>query len=284
MSTRLEAHREPGAAPTVAPGGSVEATSIVVLVDYDGTIARSDVSDEVMWRHADRDAWAPLEAAYLRGDIGSRRLLARQAALLHGDTAEIAAIGDDQEFDPHFVPFVGFLRDRSIAVEVVSDGFGYFVGPSLARLGLADLPVFTARTAFPPGRVEIAFPHGHPTCRVCGTCKRQRILLHQDAGRHVVFIGDGFSDLYAAAHADTVFAKDHLADLCADRGWPYRAWDSFADIQAALAELLASGVPAPRQRPFICGPEVWPDGTMDPLWTRPPAPRAVAGEAPDGPS
>jgi hypothetical protein len=90
-----------------------------------------------------------------------------------------------------------------------------------------------------------------------------------------VFIGDGFSDLYAAGHADTVFAKDHLAEICADRGWAFRAWDSFADIQAALAELLAGGVPPPRLRPFICGPEVWPEGTTTPLWTRRPAPRTV---------
>ena len=248
----------------------------MVLVDYDGTIARSDVSDEVMWRYADRDAWAPLEAAYLQGIIGSRTLLSRQAALLHGRPDRIATIGDDQELDPHFLPFVAFLRDRSIRVEVVSDGFGFFVGPSLERLGLGDLPVYTARTSFPRDRVEVDFPDGHPGCRVCGTCKRERILVHQRAGRLVVFVGDGFSDLYAAAHADVVFAKDHLAELCADRGWPYRPWATFADIQAAIVELLAEGVRAPRQRPFICGPEVWPVGTDEPIWDRAPAPRAAA--------
>jgi 2,3-diketo-5-methylthio-1-phosphopentane phosphatase len=248
---------------------------LVVLVDYDGTIARSDVSDEVMWRYADRAAWAPLEAAYLRGDIGSRTLLTDQAALLHGDTERIGAIGDDQPLDPHFVPLVEFLRERSIAIEVVSDGFGFFVAPSLARIGLGDIPVFTARTTFPPGSAEVAFPAGHPACHVCGTCKRERILVHQRAGRHVVFIGDGFSDLYAAAHADTVFAKDHLAEICADRGWPYQAWRTFAEIQAALEALLADGIPLPRIRPFICGPEVWPAGTEEPRWERRPAARTT---------
>lgn len=252
---------------------------LVILIDYDGTIARSDVSDEVMWRHADRAAWAPLEAAYLRGEIGSRTLLSRQAGLLHGDTERIASIGDDQPVDPHFVPFVAFLRERSIPIEVVSDGFGFFVGPSLERIGLGDLPVFTARTSFPPGAVAIDFPAGHPRCRVCGTCKRERILVHQRAGSHVVFVGDGFSDLYAANHADTVFAKDHLAELCADQGWPYRPWQSFADIQAAIGELLERGAPPPRIRPFICGPEAWPPGTAEPLWKRPPAPRAGTAES-----
>ncbi|HEV7809865.1 MAG TPA: HAD-IB family phosphatase [Candidatus Limnocylindrales bacterium] len=245
---------------------------LVVLIDYDGTIARSDVSDEVMWRYADRTAWAPLESAYLRGDIGSRTLLSRQAALLHGETERIAAIGDDQALDPHFVPFVEFLRGRGIPIEVVSDGFGFFVGPSLARIGLADVPVFTARTSFPPGEVSIDFPAAHPVCRVCGTCKRERILVHQRAGAHVVFVGDGFSDLYAANHADTVFAKDHLAELCRHQGWPFHSWDTFADIQAAIGALLARRIPPPRARPFICGPEAWPVGTEEPIWERPPGP------------
>jgi len=65
---------------------------LVVLVDFDGTIARLDLSDEVMRRYADLDAWAPLEAAYLAGEIGSRTLLTRQAAILHGETGEIATV------------------------------------------------------------------------------------------------------------------------------------------------------------------------------------------------
>jgi 2-hydroxy-3-keto-5-methylthiopentenyl-1-phosphate phosphatase len=251
---------------------------LVVLIDFDGTIARADVSDEVMYRFVDRAAWAPLEAAYLRGDIGSRTLLTRQAALLHGDMTEVAGIGETEELDPFFIPFVAAMRERGVPIEVVSDGFGFFVRPALARMDLAALPVFTARTTFAGGTARIDFPDGHPTCRVCGTCKRERILRHQAAGQFVVFVGDGFSDLYAAAHADLVYAKDHLAELCAGQGWPYRPWASFEDIQAEILALLDDGVPEPRPRRFICGPEAWPAGTREPIWeTRP----AVRSSVPD---
>ena len=248
---------------------------LVVLFDFDGTIARLDLSDEVMRRYADVEAWAPLEAAYLTGEIGSRTLLTRQAALLHGDTARIAGMADDEELDAEFRPFVDDLRARGGLVEVVSDGFGFFVRPALQRLGLGDLPVFSARTSFPSDAVSIEFPAGHPRCWVCGTCKRERILIHQAAGRFTVFVGDGFSDLYAAAHADLVFAKEHLATLCADRGWPYREWTTFADIRSVVLQLLDRAVPRPTPRPFVCGPEVWPSGTTEPRWDRPPAPRPV---------
>jgi 2-hydroxy-3-keto-5-methylthiopentenyl-1-phosphate phosphatase len=261
----------------VTPGpGPAGASPLVVLIDFDGTIARVDVSDEVMVRFADRDAWAPLEAAYLRGTIGSRTLLTDQAALLHGDMTPIASIGEGEQLDPGFIPFVERLRAHGIPIEVVSDGFGFFVRPSLERMELADLPVYTARTTFSDDGADIDFPAGHPICRVCGTCKRERILVHQAAGRFVVFIGDGLSDMYAAGHADLVYAKDHLVDICAAQGWPYRPWTSFAEIGAELEGLMADGVPSPRARPFICGPEVWPAGTTEPLWDRPPAVRRVA--------
>jgi len=255
------------------------APPLVVLFDFDGTIARLDVSDEVMRRHALLDEWAPLEAAYLSGAIGSRTLLTEQAALLHGDPGPIAGMAASAELDPGFRPFVDELRALGVAVEVISDGFGFFVRPSLERLGLGDLPVFTARTTFRADSVAIAFPDGHPACLVCGTCKRERILVHQRAGRYTVFVGDGFSDLYAAGHADLVFAKDHLEAICADRGWPYRPWSTFADIRGIVLDLLGAGVPPPRTRPFMCGPEAWPAGTREPIWDRPPAPRTLEESA-----
>jgi 2-hydroxy-3-keto-5-methylthiopentenyl-1-phosphate phosphatase len=251
--------------------------ALAVLVDFDGTIATADLSDEVMRRHAPLDAWAPLERAYLDGLIGSRELLTRQAALLDDRDGAIEAMGRGEGHDPTFVAFATSLLARGVAVEVVSDGFGFFVEPALRAMGLADVPVFTASTTFDDGRVEIDFPNGHPRCLVCGTCKRERILVHRRAGRHVVFVGDGFSDLYAAAHADTVFAKHHLAELCRERDLPFRAWIDFADVAASIdADLAAGQYAVAVSTEFRCGPEVWPVDTTTPLWGNGLAPRAVA--------
>jgi 2-hydroxy-3-keto-5-methylthiopentenyl-1-phosphate phosphatase len=251
------------------------APMLTVLVDYDGTISISDVSDDVMRRHASLEAWAPLEAAYLGGEIGSRRLLTLQAELLRDHDGAIEAMADAlEDHDPTFVPFVELLRARSIPLEVVSDGFGFFVAPALARMGLGDVPVVTARTSFDGGRVKMDFPNGHARCLVCGTCKRERILAPQRAGRHVIFVGDGMSDLYAAAHADTVYAKDHLAEICLARGWPFEPWNDFADIGRSIAEgLVSARFVTARLRDYVCGPEVWPPGTASPRWAEPPPPR-----------
>ena len=128
-----------------------------------------------------------------------------------------------------------FARAEGIAVEVVSDGLGFFVADGLADVGSGDLRVYSAEMAFGSGRPIIHFPDGHPICQVCGTCKRDPILRHQAMGRHVVFVGDGHSDQYAAAYADTLFAKNELAELCDRRSIGYRPWTTFLDIRNLVA-------------------------------------------------
>jgi 2-hydroxy-3-keto-5-methylthiopentenyl-1-phosphate phosphatase len=264
-------------APPVAP---LEPGSppLAILVDYDGTIALNDVSDQIMAEHVPGD-WEAEAAKYDAGGMGSRRLMAWEIGLIDADPADLYATAAGQPHDPGFVTLVERARAAAIPVEVVSDGFGFFILPALATLGLADLPGVTANTTFSGRAAQIEFPNGHPTCHVCGTCKRERVRAHQAAGRAVVFIGDGESDRYAAGYADVVWAKSALVKLCVEAGWPFRRWTEFVEIDAWLERTLAAlrtdpaSLPVPRARPFFCGPEAWGEGLVDPppgAWPPPP--------------
>jgi len=221
---------------------------------------------------------ARLDALYDGGELGSRELmqwdmdvLPRDAELL---TREAAAMPQDEAFPA----FVSAIRSRGALIEIVSDGFGFYVASNLAALGLDDIPVATNETVVGEGAAGMTFPYGHPSCFVCGTCKRERVRLHQASGRVVVFIGDGTSDRFAAAHADLVFAKGSLARICAAEGWPFSKWDSFADVTTLIEQAFARGrLPTSPgslddwrsryglgPRPFICGPEVWGPGRTTP--------------------
>ena len=198
-------------------------------------------------------------------------VLPRDADLLR---TEAAAMPQDEAF-PGFVEAV---RERGALVEVVSDGLGFYVASNLASLGVRDVPVATNENLVEGGGAGMSFPFGHPSCFVCGTCKRERVRLHQAAGRVVVFVGDGTSDRYAAAHADIVFAKESLARICAAEAWPFVEWQTFADVHDGTERLFAEGrLPmtvddiaewraafANAPRPFICGPEVWGPGRTTP--------------------
>ena len=198
-------------------------------------------------------------------------VLPRDPELLRHEAAEMPQ-------DETFPAFVAAVRERGAHVEIVSDGFGFYVSSNLARLGVGDLFVATNENRVGEGSAGMSFPYGHPACFVCGTCKRERVRLHQAAGRVVVFIGDGTSDRYAAAHADATFAKGSLARICTDAGWPFTPWESFADVAAEVDRAFADGrlpsgldalagwraAHAPGPRPFICGPEVWGPGRTIP--------------------
>ena len=244
---------------------------IALLIDYDGTIAQTDVSDTLMAEFVTAD-WESYVAAYDAGIVGSRKLMHWEVGLITADPAQLMAKAAAQPHDPGFVAFAEAARDAGIPVEVVSDGFGFFIEPALAALGVPWIPVVTADTRFDGPVPTIAFPNGNPACFVCGTCKRNRVLAHQAAGRQVVFIGDGESDRYAAGYADVVFAKDSLAQFCLERGWPFEPWTTFAEIHRWLDERLrcVRRGPVVARRPGRRGARsAGPRSGARTAWTRP---------------
>jgi 2-hydroxy-3-keto-5-methylthiopentenyl-1-phosphate phosphatase len=250
-----------------------------VLVDFDGTVSRLDVGDALLDRHvADQAAVRAQDARYDAGEIGSRELMRWDMDVLPRDAGLLRREALAMPLDGTLAELVAVVRDVDGALEVVSDGLGFYVEELLARDGFGDLPVATNRAVPGEGGAAVVFPYGHPTCHVCGTCKRERVLRHRAAGRAVVLVGDGTSDRYAAAHADVTFAKDSLARFCDRAGWPYVAWERLADVADWLRDALGDGrlprdpggYPAWRERHpvdpwgFICGPEAWGEGRTRP--------------------
>jgi len=269
-------------APSFPSGGA----PVSVLIDYDGTISTHDVGDELLARLFPHPARAAAyDAEYDAGRMGSRDLLRWDMEVLPRDPDLLRAVAASLPQDETFPAFVAAVREAGAAIEIVSDGMGFYVESNLARLdpSLADLPVATNVNPV-AGADVLGFPYGHPRCFVCGTCKRERVRLHQAAGRAVVFIGDGTSDRYAAHHADLVFAKGSLLRWGRATGRSVWAWDTFADVEAWFRMALRDGtLPArPEDGPawraghgsaagFICGPEAWGEGRTTPLPDRAPA-------------
>ena len=259
---------------------------VSVLVDYDGTISRQDVGDALLLAHslADAATVAAKDLAFDAGLVGSRELMQWDLEVLPRDAELLRRTAAGIPDDATFPSFAAAVRAAGAALEIVSDGLGFYVASNLARLdpGLADLPIATNENSL-DGPGGLIFPYGHPRCFVCGTCKRERVRAHGVGGRVVVFVGDGTSDRYAAHHADIVFAKRSLLAWGRETGHAFFEWDRFSEIEgwfrAALADgripATSAGLPAWRaaHRPdvpgFICGPEAWGEG------------RTVPGPAPD---
>jgi len=206
-------------------------------VDFDGTTSEEDVSYRLFERFG-RPGWRELDAEFEREAIGSRECLLRQAALLDAGSAEMLSyVAGHFGLAPSFPGFVAWAGDRGISVSVASDGLGFHVEPMLEAGGVdGAVDVFTNEMILRDGDPTFSFPHQHPLCRTCGTCKMNVVARHRADGP-VAFVGDGFSDRLGALYADVVFAKDHLAAYCVDRGVPFLSWNTFDDVRRQLDEL-----------------------------------------------
>jgi 2-hydroxy-3-keto-5-methylthiopentenyl-1-phosphate phosphatase len=212
-----------------------------VVVDFDGTICPADVSDRIFDRFGGPAARL-VDLEYERGAIGSRECLMRQAMLLRGRREDMAAwAAATFPVDPSFRPFVEWATAREMDVVVVSDGLGFHIAPILEAAGVAGLEVLTNEVSTGPAGPRFAFSSGHPACTTCGTCKMLAVRTRRGPGA-VAFVGDGHSDRYGAFYADLVFAKGHLAAICAAAGVPFVPWGTFEDVRARLED---AGPPLP---------------------------------------
>ena len=157
-----------------------------------------------------------------------------------------------------------------IPVEVVSDGFGFYIAPRSSTWVSAGS---AGRPRRGPRSRTVARRSSTPTATRRASCAApaSAIACSRTGPRAgaVIFIGDGESDRYAAGYADVVFAKRSLVHICVDNGWPFHRWTEFAEIdgwfQTTVDAWRADGsLPAPVDRPFFCGPEVWGEGHWDP--------------------
>jgi 2-hydroxy-3-keto-5-methylthiopentenyl-1-phosphate phosphatase len=215
----------------------------IIFCDFDGTITQVDVTDEILTQLAN-PSWREIEQEWACGSIGSRECLERQLALVDASAKELDSLIDAIPVDPGFSGFLKWIERSNLPFYVVSDGFDYVVRRVLKRAGvngqlLNGTHLFASSLDVEGRRVKVSFPHAVNGCaHGCATCKAE-IMRRLSRGRKpVVFAGDGLSDRYAVEEADVVFAKRQLLVYCREQGIACRPFETFADIQASLAELL----------------------------------------------
>ena len=172
-----------------------------VLLDFDGTISRRDVSDFLVQRYAPED-WKRIKQVYLSGvfHTGSAVRLFKSVRLPPERLLE--SIGRKIRMTAGFSGFAAYCRARGVRHSIVSGGIDFYIDFLLRRWKCGRIP------------------------KKCGRLQRK--------GYRVLFVGDGFTDKKAAEAADAAFACKKLREIT--RGNPnIRPFRSFRTIQAFLA-------------------------------------------------
>ena len=215
-----------------------------LLCDFDGTVAPFDIGADFV-RHFGRGPTAGLERALARwaaGEIGHRDLTRVECERLVVTRDEALEFTRRYTLDPAFPAFAREALERGRPVEVVSEGFDFYIADLLDRAGLGEVRRSSNRLRFEDGgRAEPEFPHSGG-CGRCGNCKGERVREYQARGFTVVMVGDGYSDRCGARAADRVVARGVLLDWCRAEGIAAEPFSNFADVAAWARGLAPDGV------------------------------------------
>ena len=256
----------PAPVPPLLPGQP----PLAILVDYDGTIARTDVSDALMAEFVTAD-WESHVADY---DAGSHRLAAADG-LGGGADHRRSGCAAGEGGRPAARPVVPAVRragaggrhpgrGRLGRVRVLhrAGARGARRGPAAGRDGGDDVRRRTGRGS----SSRTATPTASCAAPASATgCSRTR-----PPGGRWCSSGTGRRTATRPGYSDVVFAKDSLEQICLAEGWPFTRWTAFSEIDAWLGRTLAafaadpSSLPGPRHRRLFCGAEVWGPGRFDP--------------------
>lgn len=209
------------------------------FVDFDGTIVPCDVTDFLLERFAD-PSWQEVEKDWQAGRIGSRECMTRQVALLEASPPEVLDAMSQLRIDPGFASFVDQCERNGVGMTIVSDGFDFVIERVLRNAGL-EIPFYANHLEpLAADRWRVTFPSARSDCRaLAGNCKCAFTEPHSSSVK--VVIGDGRSDFCICGHADLVFAKGTLLDLCRTSGTPHYAFGDFFDVTEKLGWWLRSG-------------------------------------------
>lgn len=188
---------------------------LVVLSDFDGTIAETDTAAFVLHRFAE-GKWRIFDEQLERGEISLEECMRRQFSLVRATQTEILKELDQvTDFRPYFEGFVEFCETQSIPVIVVSAGLDFYVRHSLALHGW----VRSVRLRGPRARctaqgIKFTFPKLRYLESV--NFKDDLVRYYRKQGRKAVYIGDGLIDYHAIRNADLSFAikGSDLAHKC----------------------------------------------------------------------
>ncbi|KAJ3363280.1 hypothetical protein GGF32_004547 [Allomyces javanicus] len=219
---------------------------ILFTTDFDGTISTQDTGTFLIDRFMGVERRKELDQAIMSGERTFRDAITEMWSTVKMTKDEAVAALEVIGIDPHFADVMTWCAAHSAPVVVLSSGLDFLVRGMLAKyLGdrVRDLHIVTNYGHIDPVTHQWSIEyhddtnHGHDKAASI----RALLALHDDTAPRplVVFAGDGVSDISCARECDVLFAKrgKDLEAYCQKNAIPHTAFDSFAEILAALQAL-----------------------------------------------
>jgi len=182
----------------------------VVFFDFDNTITLFDVIDDIVERFSINEQWHKIEKDWKRGKIGSKECLNGQFNEVRIRKDAFIRYLSTIKIDRYFPKILKLLKGRKIPVAIVSDSSSFTINTILKNNGIEGIKVYSNRLKFNKDKLFLEFPHFNKRCPKCANCKKTHLRKPDIQDKIIIYVGDGLSDICAAAYADVVFAKASL--------------------------------------------------------------------------
>lgn len=206
-----------------------------VWLDFDGTITKQDVIDELLNRYAVNESWKAVEQQWQEGLIGSRQCLKEQLDLIRISQVELDNLLEEIEMDKGIFSLLLLLNEYEVPAVILSDGAETFINRILQRQGIHNIAVRSNTIVHRDSKIEFSCPYNDPKCQSkAAHCKCASIKAIGSPERKSIYIGDGLSDLCPAGKADMVFAKGALAEVMEKKNMKFIRYSNLNEVAEVL--------------------------------------------------
>jgi len=208
----------------------------LVQCDFDGTITEKDASFLLLDAFAQGD-WRRLLREYKEHKISVGEFNTRAFAMVKADKATLLeALKGKVKVRAGFHKLVNYCLRKGFRFVIVSNGLDFYINAILKDLGLENIELHAAKTAFHPAGMKVQYigPDGK---RLEDGFKEAYVELFLKLGYRVIYMGNGDSDIAPARYAHHVFATDDLLTHCRGNNLDYKPFENFIDVVRYLEQL-----------------------------------------------
>lgn len=207
-----------------------------VFFDFDNTLTKSDVLDEIIKKFSVNDHWAALQKAWVSGEIGTKECLEGQLRGIRVSKKTLDKYLAGVVLDKSCYKVLSFLNSEGVRPVILSDNFSPIIERILEYQGIKDVKVYANALRFYKDRLIPSFPYDNPFCPSCAHCKKIHLTGGHEDHKCIVYIGDGRSDFCPASVSDVVFAKDSLWEHLKQTGKPCIPYRTIETVYAYFKE------------------------------------------------
>lgn len=210
-----------------------------IFVDFDGTITKSDIGEELFIEFGNKDFAKALIEDWNQGKVESCKgwsSLCENVEVI--DIEKLKAFLYSAKIDEAFHRFVDYSKENGFDVKIISDGFDYYIRTILEKENLGHLTYSSNVLEInDDNRLVPSFPYSVEDCKCCANCKRNFVIDNSSDEDFTVYIGDGHSDKCPVQYCDFIFAKNSLLKFCEVNRITYFPYSNFDDVIKKLEEL-----------------------------------------------